>query len=238
LAPTARRGNLAAVRSFLLFVAACGAWRHPPRPTVGAIAGIARDHDSGDAVAKADIVVRADGNLAPYRAVTTAGGGYVIDRLKPGRYSLSATFAGQPVDVERITVRAGDTAVVDIVFTLGHPDPVRYEFGDPRAGLIDHYHPPGLAPTASIIEGTVNDAGSHGRVGGAVVTVVGGTGVLQTVSDEQGRYRFERITPGTYAVSTYYSVSGHGQMEIRRSDIHVDGAEAVYVPLWIESAGQ
>jgi len=136
-------------------------------------------------------------------------------------------------------VRAGDTAVVDVVFTLGHPEPVRYSFGDPRAGMIDHYHPHGLAPTASIIEGTVNDAGNHDRVVGAVVTVVGGGGgVLQTVSDEQGRYRFERITPGVYVVSTYYSISGHGQMEIRRSDIHVAGAEAVFVPLWIESAGQ
>jgi len=228
-----------AVRSFLLFVAACGAGQHAHRPTVGSIAGVARDHDSGEPVAKADIVVRADGQLAPHRVVTSSGGGYAIDHLAPGRYNLSATFAGQPVDIERIDVRAGDTAVVDVVFTLGHPEPVRYSFGDPRAGMIDHYHPHGLAPTASIIEGTVNDAGNHDRVVGAVVTVVGGGGgVLQTVSDEQGRYRFERITPGVYVVSTYYSISGHGQMEIRRSDIHVAGAEAVYVPLWIESAGQ
>ncbi len=229
-----------AVRSCLLFVVcACGAWQQPHRPTVGAIAGIARDHDSGEPVAKADIVVRADGNLAPHRVVTAAGGGYAIDHLAPGRYSLSATFAGQPVDVEHIAVRAGETAVVDVVFTLGHPDPVHYDFGDPRAGMIDRYHPRGLTPTTSIIEGTVNDVGSHDRIVGAVVTAVGsGGGVLQTVSDEQGRYRFERITPGIYAISTYYSVSGHGQMEIRRSDIHVEGAEAVIVPLWIESAGQ
>jgi hypothetical protein len=37
-------------------------------------------------------------------------------------------------------------------------------------------------------------------------------------------------------VSAYYSISGRGQIEVRRSGIQVAAAEAVVVPLWIELA--
>ncbi|MGE5181594.1 MAG: carboxypeptidase regulatory-like domain-containing protein [Acidobacteriota bacterium] len=222
----------------LLVVAACGASAHVRRPNDGTIAGIARDHDSGTAVAKAQVQVRRVGELAARTLVTGRDGRYALPHLPPGRYSLDASFAGQPIDVENIAVHAGDTAVVDLVFTLGRPDPVHIDFGDPKAGAIDHYRPPHLAATRAIIEGTVNDAGSHDRVAGAVVTVVGsGMAALQTVSDDEGRYRFE-ATPGVYAVSAYYAIGGRAQIEVRRSDIHVAGAEAVVVPLWVELAGQ
>ncbi len=224
----------------LLLVAACGASQHVRRPTDGTIAGLARDHDTGDPVASAQIMIRATGELAPHPATTSKDGTYAVGHLAPGRYSLSATYAGQPIDIENIDVRAGETAVVDVVFTLGRPERVHYDFGDPKAGAIDHYRPPHLAPTTAIIEGTVNDLGTHERVAGAVITEVGGgaPGALQTVSDDQGRYRFDAVTPGTYAVSAYYSISGHGQIEVRRSDIHVEGAEAVVVPLWVELTKQ
>ncbi len=62
--------------------------------------------------------------------------------------------------------------------------------------------------------------------------------MLQTISDDEGRYRFDAVTPGVYAVSAYYAIGGRAQIEVRRSDIHVDGAEAVVVPLWVELAGQ
>jgi hypothetical protein len=35
-------------------------------------------------------------------------------------------------------------------------------------------------------------------------------------------------------VSAYYSIGGRAQIEVRRSAITVEGAEAVVVPLWIE----
>ena len=223
----------------LFVVAACGAPTHA-RATDGAIAGVARDHDSGTAVAKAQIHVRRVGDLAPRALVTAADGAYTLAHLAPGRYTLDASFAGQPIDVENIDVHAGETAVVDLVFTLGRPDAVHVDFGDPKSGAIDRYRPPHLAPTRAIIEGTVNDAGSHDRVAGAVITVVGAGAVtaLQTVSDDQGRYRFDAVTPGVYAVSAYYTIGGRAQIEIRRSDIHVDGSEAVVVPLWVELAPQ
>jgi hypothetical protein len=56
----------------------------------------------------------------------------------------------------------------------------------------------------------------------------------QTVSDDHGRYRFEQMRPGIYAISAYYSIGGRAQIEVRRSGIEVDRAEAVVVPLWIE----
>ena len=80
----------------------------------------------------------------------------------------------------------------------------------------------------------MNDTSTKERVPGAVVTAVTLAGQTeQTVSDDDGRYRFD-LAPGTYAVSAYYSIGGRGQIEVRRSGIAVAGAEAVSVPLWIE----
>ncbi|HEY4245060.1 MAG TPA: carboxypeptidase-like regulatory domain-containing protein [Kofleriaceae bacterium] len=216
---------------------ACGAPYRHPAPTTGGIAGLARDHDSGDPVSKAEIHIRADGDMHGVPLTTNGQGIYGVDGLRPGRYSLEAVFAGQPVDVEHIDVRAGEVAVVDVTFTLGRPDPIRVDYGDAKQAEIDHYKPKNLANAISVIEGTVNDAGTKERIAGAVVTAIHDPGIdtQQTISDAQGRYRFDGVLPGTYSVSTYYSVSGERQIEVRRSNIKVVGAEAVVVPLWIEA---
>ena len=233
---------LRAVRRIALFVlAACGGSQHVHRATDGTLAGLARDHDSGTPVAKAQVTVRRIGELAPHELLTGKDGTYSLAHLPPGRYTLDASFAGQPVDIENIDIHAGETTVVDVVFTLGRPDPVHVDFGNPKEGAIDHYRPPNLPATKALIEGTVNDVGTHDRVAGAVITAVGPGGeteALETVSDDQGRYRFDAVAPGTYIVSAYYSIGGRGQIEVRRSGIQVDGAEAVVVPLWVELAGQ
>lgn len=222
----------------VLLLAACGGATGPTAGrsrTLGAIAGLARDLDSGDPVAKADIRVRAQGDLTPKVTTTSDRGLYDVDHLAPGRYQLTARFAGQPVDVMNIDVRGGETTYVDIVFTLGRPEPLRVDYGD-KAGEIGRYRPPNLGSSISIIEGTVNDTSTRGRVQGAVVTAVTGAQTEQTISDEHGRFRFDSVAPGTYSVSAYYSISGRGQIEVRRSEIEVAGAEAVIVPLWIELA--
>lgn len=221
-------------------VAACGGAQHAsaPRRDEGAIAGVARDRDSGDAIGKAEIRVRADGVLGAARAATSDGkGAYQVDHLRPGRYSLSASFAGQPVDVEHIDVARGKTVIVDLTFTLGRPDPITVDFGNPKDGAIGRYHPPHHEGTG-IIEGNVTDSGSRERVPGAVVTATRGpdTDSLQAISDDQGRYRIDPVPPGTYTVSAYYSVAGRAEIEIRRSDIAVAGGEGVFVPMWIETA--
>ena len=223
----------------VLVLAACGAAQHPA-PKEGAIAGVARDHDSGEPVAHAELRVRAQGEMRARSASSSAQGGFSFDHLPPGRYSLSASFAGQPISVDNIDVGAGKTAVVDVVFTLGKPDPITVDFGNPKEGEIDRYHPARHAATTGLIEGTVSDSGTHERVAGAVVTASrdANTGALQAVTDDQGRYRFDGVDPGTYVVSAYYSIGGRGQIEVRRSDIPVAGGEGVIVPLWIELAKQ
>ena len=228
---------LHAVKLVVVLLVACGAAQHP-RPTRGTITGIARDHDSGEPIANAQIRVRVEGNVTPREAVTAHDGTYAVGHLAPGRYSLSASFAGQPIDVENIDVRAGTTANVDLSFTLGRPDPVHVDFVDPKEGAIDHYRPQRLAEDRAVIEGTVNDQATHGRVPGAVVTVYSSAGqTLQAVTDDAGHFWFETY-PGTYAVSAYYSIGGRGEIEVRRMDVHVAGGEAAVVPLWIEIAKQ
>lgn len=219
---------------FAVVVVACGSTPHayPPRATTGTIVGIARDHDSGDAIEQAII------HIASKVVTSNAKGGYQLTGVAPGTYALEATFAGQPLTVDHVVVRAAETTVVDLTFTLGRPGPIHDDFSALTA--IDRYTPKHLGAGVAIIEGTVNDTGNHERIVGAVVTAVGpGAGdaatTLQTVSDDQGRYRFDSVPPGLYVVSTYYSIGGRAQIEVRRSDIDVVASQAVVVPLWMET---
>ncbi len=222
--------------AILCLVVACGATVRPPAATTGAIAGLARDQDSGDPVAKAQVKVRPTGGTATLDAVSNDDGLYDVDNLKPGTYELTAMFAGQPVTVVNIAVARGETTYVDVVFTLGRPEPLRVDYNDAKKGQINRYRPPNLSETVSLIEGTVNDLSTRERIPGAVVTAVTTGGeTQQTVSDDHGRFRFDPLPPGTYSVSAYYSIGGRGQVEVRRSQIQVVGAEAVVVPLWIET---
>ncbi|HLL25356.1 MAG TPA: carboxypeptidase-like regulatory domain-containing protein [Kofleriaceae bacterium] len=223
----------------VVLLAACGAASSPatPRPSTGGIAGLVRDHDSGAPVATAEIRVRAMGQFQPVSTQSSDHGAFDIQKLRPGRYTLSALFAGQPIEVSNIEVRAGEMTMVDVTFTLGRPEPIQYDHAK-KGEEIERYRPKALAAEGlSRIEGTVNDTMTRQRVPGAVVTAMQGNDVAstqQTVSDDEGRYHFERVAPGSYAVSAYYSIGGRAQIEVRRSGIDVAGAEAVIVPLWIE----
>lgn len=219
------------MRFLLVLVAACGAAQHA-RPTTGSIGGLVRDQASGEPVAMATLT------LSNGQTATSAPDGlYAIDRIEPGRYTLVAKFAGQPITIKNIDVRAGDATFVDVTFTLGNPEPILVDFGDPTQGEITHYT---SKRGISLIEGVVSEAGTRQRVSGAVITAVGGprAETLQTVTDAQGRYRFDTVEPGTYAVSAYYSIGGRGQIEVRRSDIVVEQAQGVVVPIWLELAKQ
>jgi hypothetical protein len=228
------------VRYLLFVVVACGSTtgaQHGGSQAAleGSIVGLARDHDSGDIVAKAQIHIRPQGQIAPLATITNANGNFGVAHLAPGKYSLTASFGGQNVNVHSIDVKSGGPTVVDVMFTLGQPDPNPVDFGDPKDSEIDHYK-----HAHAVIEGTISDRASHERVAGAVITAIGpGAGAsvptLQAVSDEQGRYRFDPVSPGVYVVSAYYSVEQHGQIEVRRSDIEVPAQEGVIVPLWVET---
>jgi hypothetical protein len=219
------------VRYLLLALAACASVpAAPTRPVAGSITGLARDHDSGDAIGQAQIHVRAQGVIAPLTARTSKTGDYAVAHLAPGTYSVTASFGGQSVTTEHVIVKAGSATVVDMMFTLGHPDPITIDFGNPKDSEIDRYK-----HGHAVIEGTISDRASHDRVAGAVVTAIRGTDTLQAVSDDEGRYRFDPVPPGNYIVSAYYAVDSHAQIEVRRSDIEVPALEGVIVPLWIET---
>ncbi|MBA3391736.1 MAG: carboxypeptidase regulatory-like domain-containing protein [Deltaproteobacteria bacterium] len=224
----------------LAFLVGCGSTSTSAkraRPTTGGIAGLAHDHDSRDPVAKAQIRVRASEHAPPRTTLSSDRGLYDIQLLAPGRYTVTALFAGQPIEIRNVEVRAGEITMVDLMFTLGRPEPIRLDYDAPAGSEIDRYRPRHLTGAVALIEGTVNDTTTRQRVPGAVVTAVHGDDIAstqQTVSDEQGRYRFEALRPGVYSISAYYSISGRGQIEVRRSGITVDAAEAVVVPLWIE----
>jgi hypothetical protein len=214
----------------------CGGARPSPGSTLGGIHGVARDHDTGQVIEHAQVRLRVTGSFNAMLASSGADGSFKFVHLRPGTYSLNAEFAGQPIDVEGIEIVAGATVPVDLPFTLGRPDPTHVDFGDPKLGAIDRYRSPELALTEGRIEGTVTDLGVHTAVPGAAVTAVGPAGVQIAVTDDNGRYRFASVEPGTYELSAYYSIAGHGQIEVRRASIQIAGGEAVIVPLWIESA--
>jgi hypothetical protein len=215
----------------LVLLAACGAAQHP-RATTGSLAGLARDHGSGEPVGMASLQLSSG-----VRTTTDTAGLYAIDHLKPGRYSMIAKFAGQPVTIKNIDVQAGEATFVDITFTLGQPDPILVDYGDPTQGAITHYRP---KRDITLIEGVVSEMQTRERVEGAVVTAVGGPRdeTLQTVTDRHGRYKFETVDPGTYVVSAYYNIGGRGQIEVRRAGIEVGRAQGVIVPIWVELTKQ
>lgn len=218
----------------LLAIAACsGSAQHAKhrRSTEGAIAGLARDTESGEPIGSAEIVLR-----GPVTKATQSHGDglFMIDPMPPGRYTLVGTFAGQVITMTNVVIDRGEATFIDVNFTLGKPDPITVDFGDPVLGEVARYQ----SKRGTVIEGTVVEAGSRVRIAGAVITATTDGNTLQTVSDDYGRFRFDSVTPGTYVVSAYYSVGGRGQIEVRRGGIAISANEGVIVPLAIETAKQ
>ena len=58
-----------------------------------------------------------------------------------------------------------------------------------------------------------------------------------SVSDDAGRFEFASVPPGTYTLTAFYQVSRRGQIEVRRSDLAVEGGTVVRVPMEIEVTG-
>ena len=208
-----------------IFLAACAHSAVPtvPPPTTGDIAGVVRDHDSNDPVAQAII------HVGGREVFSDAQGAYRVAAVAPGTYTVDATFAGQPLEVAHVTVAKGKTSYVDLEFTLGRPDPIHSDWA--VLTQIERFRP----AHGTRIEGAIAEVGSRQRIAGAVVTATRAGDTLQTISDDEGRYRFDDVTAGVYVISTYYSVGGRGQIEVRRSDIQVDAGSGVRVPLWIEA---
>ncbi len=220
------------MRFLFLLLLACGASHTGDTAKsrkLGAIAGLVRDTKTSEIIALAEVEVGGRTTKSnPY-------GMYEIDGLAPGIYTIHALFAGQPITVNGVEVSPGMATYVDLSFTLGEPSAIVIDWGEPREGEIKHF-------TVKVprIEGTVGDASTRERVPGAVVTAARGPDdeTLQTVTDDHGRYRFDNVDLGTYAISAYYSIGGRAQIEVRRSDVTVKAGEGVFVPLWIELSKQ
>jgi hypothetical protein len=225
----------------LFVVAACGAATtvgHGRRSTEGAITGLTRDGDSAEPLGATDVkTLRPNGTTVA--GVSGRDGVYTLDHLPPGRYTVVGAYAGQTVTMTNVAVDVGEATYVDLTFTPSRPVPYTIDYSDPRLSAITKYHRDD-GPT--LIEGTVADSGSRHRIPGAVVTAFGPSGqyadTLQTITDDNGRFRFAPVPVGVYVVSAYYSVGGRGQIEVRRSDIHVDAGDDVNVPLFIETTRQ
>lgn len=180
---------------------------------------------TGEGLAETDI--RVDDKTT----VADGNGIYELD-VPPGRHSLIAQFADQTVTVRNIDVVVGQATFVDVPFTLGQMEPVEIDFSAVTGTEIRYF-----TATVPRIEGTVSDIATRERVAGAVVTAASAsdvTNTLQAVTDDAGRFRFDNVTAGTYAISAYYSIGGRGQIEVRRSDIAVGAGQGVLVPLFIE----
>ncbi|MFN0247232.1 MAG: collagen binding domain-containing protein [Kofleriaceae bacterium] len=202
-----------------------------------AVLGLARDTHTGEPVAMAEIELHGPTVSDGRKTLTNKYGLYTIDGLVRGTYTLRAVFAGQPIEITKIPVREGEATYIDIMFTLGDPQPINVVFGD-RSAAITRYRPKNIQPSAIVIEGTVSDLQTSERVVGAVVTAVytdaaNTMHTEQTITDDHGRYRFENLPPGSYTVSAYYSISGRAQVEMQRG-VDVTATEAVIVPLVIE----
>jgi hypothetical protein len=223
--------------ALLVVVAGCHHPAMPAAPTTGAISGLVRDQDSGAAIARAQLAVRRDGELNPALIATGDDGTYALERLAPGRYDVTASYAGVTVDVRGIGVIAGHDVAVDIDLPLGQPVEEHLDFGDPHEGEVRHYRPPHANPATGAIEGTVTDAATRERVPGSVVTTTSPAlpQAVQVITDDRGRFTIGDLPPGTYSVSAYYTVQRHGTISVEHNLIPVRGGETAVVPLFVET---
>lgn len=224
--------------AFALTLLACGAAQRT-RPSEGAIAGLVRELGSGDPVGMANvsISVATDGKQVDSTS-TSDRGLYDFATVEPGTYNVRAEFAGMVTVMNNVMVVAGRMTSVDLPFEVGRITELTLDYGDPRDGEIVYYRPSAMSQSVGSIEGTVSDAGNRDRVVGAVVTAYFDEQheTLQAIADDNGRFLFENLAPGTYSVSSYYSMVGHGQIEVKRNNIKVEGGAVAVVPLWIELA--
>ena len=228
---------IAPVRALPIAIAVCLMACHPQphRPTMGAIAGLCRDRSTGTAVASATLSLARDGALTSTQVTSDIDGAYRVEKLAPGRYDLSATYAGQIVTIDHIDVAVGVAVEVDVEFTLGEPGPHHIDFGDATEGDLRSYHPPNADPTTGVLEGTVTDAATRERAIGSVVTAIGPAGAItQVVTDDHGRFVIPKLAPGAYGVSAYYTVANRGTIEVKRLAVPVRAGETVVVPLFVE----
>ena len=81
--------------------------------TTGDIAGTVADA-TGAVVPNATVTLNNLDNGATQTATTSQSGGYRFTFLKPGNYTVSASFSGLKSDVQKVSVQVGQAATVDL----------------------------------------------------------------------------------------------------------------------------
>jgi Carboxypeptidase regulatory-like domain len=200
-----------------------------PRPTDGAIGGLTRDRDSGYALGYVTLRLRGVSHVE----TSTREGLFGFDHLAPGRYTIDAQYGDLRATLTNVEITRGDVTIVEV--DIGDGANERDYATDALDATIGHFTPTKHDPATGVIEGTITDGKTRRRIGGATITAITGGVTLQAISDDAGRYHFDPVEPGTYSLSAYYAVSGHGQIEVRRSAIVVEAGHGVRVPLWIET---
>ena len=232
----ARRSSFV-LAALTLASSGCGsaARTRPAAPAQGMLAAIVRAADTGAAVSDATIVLRRPGQPTPVAEQLDRTGMYLI-ALPPGRYQVDVYRHTEFVGEQEVTIVAGKVSGLDFAVgaALAPAQPIVVGAG---TAPLWRFRPLDGDPRTGVIEGTVTEQRDQTRLAGAVVTVVDNRGrlIADAVSDDQGRYRLAGIAPGTYVVTTYYTLVGRGQFEIRRGDVEVSGGDVVVVPLEIET---
>ena len=86
--------------------------------TTGSIIGTVKDA-SGAVVPKAALILIDMGTSLTAESESGADGGFVFPNLQPGRYQITATFAGfQPVTLQEVVVQTGRGSDVVVQFQV------------------------------------------------------------------------------------------------------------------------
>ncbi|MFN5300033.1 MAG: SdrD B-like domain-containing protein [Planctomycetaceae bacterium] len=141
------------------------------------------------------------GQSVSLTATTDENGGYLFTNLRPGTYTLSETQPAGYVDGQESLGSAGGTVGGDqFTVNLGAcTDGTDYNFGEQLLSSIA-----GLVYEDRELAGVYND--SDVALQGVTIYLTGtddlGNAVsLTTTTDENGRYLFENLRPGTYTVT-------------------------------------
>lgn len=217
---------------------AASAPRPPAAPTVGGIAGRVFDRTTGLPVA-ATLTAHDQGSLAVATSRTRADGGYQVDGLAPGTYDMVVVLTATTLQLTGVPVRAGRSTGFDVPVDLGEIEIPPRRFEEVSGDAVAGYRPGDLSADRTRFEGTVTDAVTLERVGGAVVMATSPAldEPATAITDDAGRYRFEALPPGTYALSAYYQVPRRGQIEVRRTGLAGEAGTALIVPIFIEVTG-
>ncbi len=234
-------------RGLLLLIAASCGHSAPARPTgpaaatgTGGIAGIVRDRDSAEPVSFVTVRALGDGHGKASTA-TNGGGGFVLEGLPPGRYTVTANWSGSEVTQDKVLVVAGRTTKVDLRLPL---EPASHPVAALAPGVEVNLRPD--VPSVAVggarggIRGLVRDKLTSELLVGAVVSAItpGVRDAVLSMVDDEGRFRMHALPPGLYTLSAYYQVIGRGAIEIRRTNVRVVAGEITVIDLDLDAQAQ